>query len=237
MVQFRYFIRHLFASHVAHDIIDLKLVRHFFCISDSLSGSPLHSALGSSGKLSLLLASTCVRTMCNKYVASNFEIKKNISIYCRLQLRSWLNGCPTRLAAPSFSLCQPTGQLPLLPPLLLLVNRLWDRLQLQLHHKSFSSSLQVASPHFSSRTCHMLPNVEISPLFLSCSLLVPLHIPNKLRSSRLYPTQPPVPVPSRSACNAYDAFPLPRHVPLPSQFLDLWPSFEYNYVVSEIFER
>lgn len=107
MVQFRYFIRHLFASHVAHDIIDLKLVRHFFCISDSLSGSPLHSALGSSGKLSLLLASTCVRTMCNKYVASNFEIKKNISIYCRLQLRSCLNGCPTRLAAPS-SLSLPT---------------------------------------------------------------------------------------------------------------------------------
>lgn len=59
------------------------------------------SPLGPSGKLSLLLASTCVRTLCNKYVASNFEIKKNISIYCRLQLRSWLNGCPTRLATPA----------------------------------------------------------------------------------------------------------------------------------------
>lgn len=165
MVQFRYFIRHLFASHVAHhDIIDLKLVRLFFCFFDSLSRCP---PFGPSGKLSLLLASTCVRTLCNKYVASNFEIKKNISIYCRLQLRSWLLAW---LLPPPSSLCQPTGQLPTAPSsasLLLFVNRLWDRLQLQLHHKSFSSSLQVASQHFSSRTCHMLPNVEIPSLFSS----------------------------------------------------------------------
>lgn len=32
------------------------------------------------------------------------------------------------------------------------------------------------------------------------------------------------------------ALSLPRHVPLASQFLDLWLSFEYNYVVSKIFE-
>lgn len=146
---------------------------------------------------------------------------------------------PAWLLPPPSSLCQPTGQLPTASLLLLLlVNRLWDRLQLQLHHKSFSSSLQVASQHFSSRTCHMLPNVEIPSLSLFIfSFSVPLHFPNKLGSSRLYPTQPPVPVPSRSACNAYDALPLPRHIPLPSQFLDLWPSFEYNYVVFEIFER
>lgn len=153
------------------------------------------------------------------------------------QLVKWVPHPPGYSRLPHSS-ANPLANSPLLARLLLLlVNRLWDRLQLQLHHKSFSSSLQVASQHFSSRTCHMLPNVEIPSLFPTLSSSVPLHFPNKLGSSRLYPTQPPVPVPSRSACNAYDAFPLPRHVPLPSQFLDLWPSFEYNYVVFEIFER
>lgn len=70
--------------------------------------------------------------------------------------------------------------LPLLLLLLLrLVNRLWDRVQLQLHHKSFSSSLQVAS----RCTCHMLPNVGNFPLFLSFQIKT--QIPNRATRSEV----------------------------------------------------
>lgn len=157
------------------------------------------------------------------------------------QLVKWVPHPPgySRLPHPS---ANPLANSPLLPPLLpffffflstdcgtdcncnCTINHFHLRYKL---HRSISVRVLATC-------CQMLK----SPLSLSIfSFSVPLHFPNKLGSSRLYPTQPPVPVPSRSACNAYDAFPPPCRVPLPSQFLDLWPSFEYNYVVFEIIER
>lgn len=67
----------------------------------------------------------------------------------------------------------------LILPLHRLVNRLWDRVQLQLHHKSFSSLLQVAS----RCTCHMLPNVGNFPLFLSFQIKT--QIPNRATRSEV----------------------------------------------------
>lgn len=109
--------------------------------------------------------------------------------------------------------------LPLLLLLLLrLVNRLWDRVQLQLHHKSFSSSLQVAS----RCTCHMLPNVGYFPLFLSFQIKT--QTPNRATRSEV----------QRLRC-AFPSHTLSLSLAC-SQFLDLWLRFEYNYVVSKIFE-
>lgn len=89
---------------------------------------------------------------------------------------------------------------------------------LQLHHKSFSSSLQVAS----RCTCHMLPNVGNFPLFLSFQIKT--QIPNRATRSEV----------QRLRCAS------PSHTLFLSlacsQFLDLWLRFEYNYVVSKIFE-